>query len=181
MTDEQAQAFLSLGNRLKTLTAERVRVSHILIKLPPNASIMEKNHALQKVKDIRKMIDNGGDFAELAAGIPRTPKSAPRGGDLDFVLPRLDAAGLREGGFKTAVGEVSEPVETQFGFPSHPRPGEKGQREFGLCKIKDDLNQFLYNMNMQMELEKFVKSLRSQARIESTASRDKTAPSQKTN
>jgi parvulin-like peptidyl-prolyl isomerase len=173
MPQDQAQAYLALGNRLRTLTAERVRVSHILIKLPPSASMVEKNRAMKKIMDIRKMVENGGDFAELARKYSEDAESAPRGGDLDFILRGWMPKEFEKAAFGTPVGEVSQPVETQFGYHLIRVQEKKASENLDFDKIKDDLAQFLYNMNLQTELEKLVKSLREQARIETNLPKEK--------
>lgn len=181
MPQDQAQAYLALGNRLKTLTAERVRVSHILIKLPPSASMVEKNRAMQKIRDIRKMIQNGGDFAELARKYSEDAESAPRGGDLDFILRGWMPKEFEKAAFSTPVGEVSQPIETQFGYHLIRVQEKKASESLDFDKIKDDLAQFLYNMNLQTELEKLVKSLREQARIETNLPKEKDSAKEKAN
>lgn len=180
MPDDQAQAYLALGNRLRALTAERVRVSHILIKLPPNASLVEKNQALKKIKDIRKMIEDGADFADTAKKYSEDPESGPRGGDLDFILKGWMPPEFEKAAFNTPVGEISQPVETQFGYHLVRVAEKKASEKLEFEKIKDDLGQFLYNMNMQSELEKFVKSLRTPAHIETNLPKD-APPKEKTN
>jgi len=181
LPEDQAQAYLALGSRLKALTAERVRVSHILVKFPPNASMVEKTTALKKAKDLRKKIEDGAEFAEVAKASSEDPESAPRGGDLDFILKGWMPPSFEKAAFDTAVGEVSQPVETQFGYHVIRVSEKKASERLEFERIKDDLGQFLYNMNMQAELEKFVKSLRSPAHIETKLPKDKEAPKEKTN
>lgn len=175
MPDDQAQAFLALGNRLKALTAERVRVSHILVKVPPGASLVEKSQALQKAKDIRRMIEKGGDFAELARKRSEDAESAPRGGDLDFILKGWMPPEFEKAAFSTPVGEVGGPVETQFGYHIIRVQEKKASENLEFGKIKEELGQFLYNTNLQMELESFVKALRDQAHIEKSLPKEKDA------
>lgn len=81
-----------------------VRASHILVKTE------------QEAKDLLAEIKNGKSFAELAEAKSLCP-SGQNGGDLGFfgkgmmVKPFEDAAFALE-----EVGQVSEPVETQFGW-----------------------------------------------------------------
>ena len=81
----------------------QVRASHILVKTAPEA--------LQ----IKKGIDEGGSFEYYAQNYSMCP-SGKNGGDLGYfgrgqmVKPFEDAA------FSMEIGEVSEPIETQFGW-----------------------------------------------------------------
>lgn len=88
-----------------------------------NAEIEEKNKNLDsskaaakaKAEDLKKQLDNGADFAELATANSDCP-SKQRGGDLgeftrgQMVKPFEDAA------FKQEIGIVGNIVETPFGF-----------------------------------------------------------------
>lgn len=92
---------------------ERRRASHILINTGEARSEAE---ALSKAEELRSRIMAGEDFAELAQEFSDDPASAQDGGDLgmtgrDTFVPPFEQA-LFE---LETVGEVSEPVVTQFG------------------------------------------------------------------
>lgn len=96
---------------------EQVKARHILIKLPENATQAQKDEAKQKIENLRKdIVDGHKDFAEMARQYSEDTGSKASGGELGFntadawVKPFSDAA------FKLKAGEISEPVETQFGY-----------------------------------------------------------------
>lgn len=65
--------------------------------------------------DLKKQIEEGADFAELA----RTHSSCPsgkRGGDLGEFAPGVMVKEFDEVVFSAAVGETQGPVQTQFGY-----------------------------------------------------------------
>jgi len=81
----------------------QVRASHLLVKTE------------EEVKKLREEILAGKDFAEVAKEISLCPSGA-KGGDLGYfgrgqMVPEFDAAA-----FSLPVGEVSEPIKTQFGW-----------------------------------------------------------------
>ena len=81
----------------------QVSASHILVKTEDEA------------KEILKELKAGKDFAELAKAKSTGP-SGPRGGDLGtFGRGRMVPA-FEKAAFGLKVGEVSEPVKTQFGY-----------------------------------------------------------------
>lgn len=66
----------------------------------------------QKLKD---EIANGSDFAELAKKHSKCP-SGGRGGDLGSFGPGQMVPEFDRVVFSAAVGDVSDPVKTQFGW-----------------------------------------------------------------
>ena len=90
-----------------------VRASHILVKTEEEA------------KKLYDEIKNGKSFAELAEEVSLCP-SGQNGGDLGFfgrgmmVKPFEDAAFEMEN-----IGDVSEPVQTQFGWHLIQLTGKK--------------------------------------------------------
>ena len=112
---------------------EEVHARHILVRVDPAAKEEAKQQARAEADDILKQIRTGGDFEALAKKRSKDPGSAPKGGDLGFfprgrMVPAFDAAV-----FALKPHEVSEVVETPFGFhiirleehkPGGPRPFE---------------------------------------------------------
>ena len=95
-------------------TAETRKASHILINFGA-----DKAAAKKKADDLSAQLKAGGDFAALAKSSSDDVGSKDKGGDLgivkrgDSVLPPKFEAAL----FAMAkAGDVSEPVETEFGY-----------------------------------------------------------------
>ncbi len=104
---EQQQAFT---------TPEERRVRHILIAVKPDASPEEKQKALEKAKAIRQRLLKGEDFAQLAREVSDDPGSKAKGGDLGFVRKGALEKHFEQAAFSLPKGEISEPVETPFGY-----------------------------------------------------------------
>ena len=83
--------------------ATRVRASHILVKT--------RAEAIQ----IKKDIDNGGDFGYYARTYSLCP-SSQRDGDLGYFKRGQMVKPFEDEAFELPVGAVSEPVGTQFGW-----------------------------------------------------------------
>jgi len=83
----------------------------------PEASDEEKTRAKNAANDFRtQIVDSGADFAELASKNSEDFGSARLGGDLGWqtrgqFVPEFEAAA-----FTLEIGQVSEVVETEFGF-----------------------------------------------------------------
>ena len=91
--------------------ADQIRASHIL----RSADKHGEDEARKQIENMKAEIDAGTDFAELAIAHSDCPSGA-RGGDLGTfgkgaMVPEFETAA-----FALAVGEVSGPVETDFGY-----------------------------------------------------------------
>ena len=69
----------------------------------------------QECEEIKKQIENGADFAELAKKHSQCP-SGQRGGDLGEFSPGQMVKEFDQVVFSEDVGKVHGPVKTQFGF-----------------------------------------------------------------
>lgn len=94
-------------------TDERVKVRHILVKATEAA---EKPAAKKKAEDLLKQLKGGADFAELAKKNSDDPGSKERGGDLDWVTKGQTVPNFEKTAFSLKPKELSELVETEFGY-----------------------------------------------------------------
>ncbi|MAI64344.1 MAG: peptidylprolyl isomerase [Alteromonas sp.] len=91
---------------------EERRVSHILIE-----SGDDVDAARAEIEALRAQLDDGADFATLASENSDDTFSAENGGDLDFITPEMMDAAFDEAAFSLeSVGDISDIVETDFGF-----------------------------------------------------------------
>jgi peptidyl-prolyl cis-trans isomerase SurA len=93
---------------------ETVNISHILKQVKAGESSTQA--ALAKMQEIKRKLDEGGDFAELAREYSEDPATAKRGGDLGFTKRGDFVKEFEETAFALAVGQISGIVQTQFGF-----------------------------------------------------------------
>lgn len=111
--DEISQYYAEHKDMFKT--PETVSARHILFKLTDKASDEEVAAAKKTAETVMNQAKAGEDFATLAKTHSSCP-SKEKGGDLgsftreQMVKPFSDAA------FKMKVGDISEPVRTQFGW-----------------------------------------------------------------
>ena len=97
-------------------TPEQREASHILIALPGDADETAIESARERLADIKQQIENGASFADLAREHSEDPGSASAGGSLgSFGRGVMDPA-FEEAAFGLALGEVSDPVRSAFGF-----------------------------------------------------------------
>ena len=70
----------------------------------------------EEIEQIRQEIEAGADFAELAGVVSDDEGSAARGGDLGFFGRGQMVGPFEEAAFALAPGELSEPVQTRYGW-----------------------------------------------------------------
>ncbi|PCK32636.1 peptidylprolyl isomerase [Pseudoalteromonas piscicida] len=94
------------------LEPERRRVSHILVD-----SSEDPEAAKQKADEILAELNGGADFAVVAEEKSDDIVSAELGGDLDWIERDMMDPAFEDAAFSlAAVGDVSEVVESEFGF-----------------------------------------------------------------
>ncbi|HYV07666.1 MAG TPA: peptidylprolyl isomerase [Blastocatellia bacterium] len=111
---------------------DEVRVRHILISTQPKPAGEEeaeagkdkkeapkpptKEEAKKKAQALLERVRKGEDFAKLAKETSDDPGSKEKGGEYDFFAKGTMVPEFEEVAFKLKPGEVSEPVETPFGY-----------------------------------------------------------------
>ena len=94
-------------------TPGKVRASHILVKFEVDQS---KDAARAKAEDILKKVTAGEDFTKLAKEFSDDTASAKKGGDLGFFGAGEMVEPFEDTAFSLEKEEVSDLVETNFGF-----------------------------------------------------------------
>lgn len=103
-----------------------IELSQIVVL--PKASQEAKEYALYKANQIRNEILKGGDFGIKAQLNSDDPGSKREGGDLGFITRGQMVQEFEAGAFKLKEGEISEIVETQFGYHIIQCLEKKGER-----------------------------------------------------
>jgi len=166
MADEESQAYFLFGRQLSNAHSERVRVSHLLIKVPAEATILEKTQAISKAKELKKKLDEGADFYELASKESDDLESSPRGGDIGFILKGWMPPAFEKVAFSLGVGQVSEPVDSDFGYHLIRVQEKKAAESITFDKVRPQVAQFLFNLDYDKALQAYVKKLRDKATVE---------------
>jgi peptidyl-prolyl cis-trans isomerase C len=142
-----------------------IRASHILIKLDPAADDAKKAEAQTKIKMIQQKLKNGEDFAELAKTSSEGPSSV-NGGDLGFFKPGKMVKPFEDAAFALKPNEVSEIVQTRFGYHLIKVVEKKPERKIGYEEIKKRLKDHLKQRKVQEEVGLYLIELRKGAKIE---------------
>ena len=113
-----------------------VRARHILLET--------EEDALAVVEEI----ESGGNFEQLARDRSTGP-SAPAGGDLGYFTRDAMVAPFAEAAFAMAVGEVSEPVQTRFGWHVIKVEDRRETAPPPLEQVRDEITRQLFRQVVQ--------------------------------
>lgn len=132
--DEILQYFIA--NKAEFDTSDQVNASHILVDTEEEA------------RDIKQQLDDGGDFAELAAQYSKDASNAQQGGALGFFGKGRMVAPFEAAAFSMEPGEISEPVQTDFGFHIIKVEDRTEGQEAQLEDVSEDIREILKDNKM---------------------------------
>lgn len=152
VTAEEVKKFYD-ENASEAMSPDEVRASHILLKTREEAEM------------IRKKIKGGSRFEDLAKRHSIDPGSKDRGGDLGYfkkgmMVPEFDTAA-----FKLKSGEVSDIVETKFGYHLIKVTGRKEGKKKDFEEASKELEKKLLTKKRKERFDTLVAELKSKAKI----------------
>jgi peptidyl-prolyl cis-trans isomerase D len=104
-------------NKARWAGAEQRRASHILITVGKDGSAPDKAAARALAEDVlRQVRAKPGEFARLAREKSKDPGSADKGGDLGWFGRGMMTKPFEDAAFALKEGQISNVVETDFGF-----------------------------------------------------------------
>jgi peptidyl-prolyl cis-trans isomerase D len=104
-------------NKASFTEPEQRRTSHILLTAGEGGSAKDKEGARKLAQELlAKVKARPDDFARLAQEYSKDPGSAAKGGDLGFFGRGMMVKPFEEAAFGLKPGEISDVVETEFGF-----------------------------------------------------------------
>lgn len=164
VSDTETRAFYD-KNLDKFTQEETVRASHILIGFDDKATADDKKKAREKAEKLKKELAGGADFATLAKGNSTCP-SSQQGGDLGFFGKGQMVPAFEKAAFALKTGEVSDIVETQFGFHIIKLVEKKAaaKTEYGVVKTR--IEEYLKGLKVNEAVQKYIEDAKKTAKIE---------------
>lgn len=165
MDKDDIDELKAVAQRFKEVTAERVRLRHVLVKVAEGAPLAEKNKAREKAVALKKRLESGEDFEELAEKESDDQESARKGGDLGYVFKGWLPDPVEEAAFSMRVGEISGPVESPFGWHILKLEEKRARQKLRFEAARDDIEQLLANSKFSRKLTEYLNGLKEKASI----------------
>jgi peptidyl-prolyl cis-trans isomerase C len=164
VSEEDARKFYD-QNPDKFTRPETVKASHILLGVDPKASADEKKAAREKAEKLRKELAAGADFAALAKA-NSTDGSSQQGGDLGYFAKGQMVPAFENAAFALKPGEISDVVETQFGYHIIKLTEKKTSEKVEFKEAQPRIDEYLKNQKVGAAVASYLEETRKTAKIE---------------
>jgi len=140
----------------------KTKVRHILIK---TNELVDDEEAQKRLLALKARIADGDDFAALARAHSDDKGSALKGGSLDWVGPGDLVKPFEEAMGKLNINDISEPVQTQFGWHLIQVLDRKSKDDSAEQK-KNLVRDAIRKRKIEEETELWMRRLRDEAYVE---------------
>ncbi len=154
-------------NKARFEQPETVTARHILITVPEKADAKVRADKKARAEDIRQQLIKGGDFAALAKQYSEDPGSKDKGGEYTFPRGQM-VPPFEQAAFSNELDKIGPLVETDFGYHVLQTTAKHPAKTLALAEVADHLRQYLSSQAKNEVVEKYLKQLRADAKVEIT-------------
>ncbi len=158
-------------------TEEQGRMGHILIRFesedaeaitgnPNEEELLSEREAFAKISDIKKEIEEGASFEDLAKKYSQDPFSAENGGDMGFIGKGQLVEEFEKAAFMLKDGEISDIVKTVFGYHIIKMYEYQEASYMTYDESKEDIKNYIEYVNKNEKWEVFLAALQAEADIQ---------------
>ncbi len=158
ITQDEVVAYYN-AHKSQFIRPERVHAAHILIAVPEHANEAAVKKAKEEVLMIESRLKAGESFEKLAKEFSADPVSGKRGGDLDWFTRGQMVEPFEHASFSVAVGSVSEPVRTTYGFHLIKILGREPESTVSVADASDAIGKTLRRQKAEEHLAEMVEKL----------------------
>jgi foldase protein PrsA len=155
ITDEEMKTYFD-ENKDSFAVAEQIKASHILV-----ADEKTANKVKQKLAD-------GGDFTELAKEYSTDDSTKDLGGELGYFAKGTMVPEFDDAAFELAVGQVSKPVKTEYGYHIIKVEAKKEAKEANYNDSKAEIKATLLDQKIDSEYTTWLENKKKSYDIENT-------------
>jgi len=142
-----------------------VRLAHIAIKLPPNATDAQKAEGMKRIGKLREEAIKNKDFAALAKAKSEDTPTASKGGDLGYFMKGQLPPVVDKLAFSTPVGQVSSILQSNLGFSFLKVTERRGVTYAPLGAVKTKIAMVLLDYNQEYIVKNMLKGVAKDAKI----------------
>ena len=164
ITEQEVKDFYS-KNSEKFKQPELAHAFHILILAKESDPKVDKDRKREKLVQVKKKLKEGGDFAVLAKQYSEDPGSKERGGDLGFFPKGQMVKPFDQAVFKMTPGEISDIVETEFGYHLIKLEEKRSAQVVSFDEAKTKISAYLTQEKVTANIEAFLAEAKGKATI----------------
>ena len=165
LTDAEVKEYYE-KHRNAYLRPKQYKLSDILIKVDPSADKKTREELKKKAESLAKKAQGGEDFFNLAYYNSDDERSKWVGGDLGFVHESRLPESVRKVLSKMKVGEITDPLENMYGYHILRVVDINEQKQLSLADVKDKIREKLEKEKRGAVYAAWMKSLKSQYKVE---------------
>lgn len=144
------------------MPVQQTQARHILLK---SSAVMTDDVARQRLTDIRRrIVQDGESFGDLAKRFSNDA-SAPQGGELGWLNPGETVPPFEKAMNALKIGEVSQPVQSQFGWHLIIVDARRTQ-DMSEQYLRNQVRQRLFMKRSEAEFDSWLQRVRNQAYID---------------
>ncbi|WP_312094800.1 peptidylprolyl isomerase [Niallia sp.] len=159
ITDDEIKTYFE-DNKASFDTPEQVEASHILVEDEKTA------------KEVKKKLDEGGDFAELAKEYSTDTQTKENGGELGYFSTGQMVEEFDKVAFEMKVDEISDPVKTDYGYHIIKVTGKKEAKEATLDESKEEIKEALLTQKVQEQASTWLSEATAKYKVENKLEKD---------
>jgi parvulin-like peptidyl-prolyl isomerase len=145
---------------------EKVKASHILVRVEPGADDRTKMEARERAASILADLRKGEDFATLAERYSEDTTARGKGGSLGEFGRGQMVKPFEEAVFSLKPGQLSEPVETEYGYHIIRLDAHTPAGTVPLDEVRDRIRKALAAEKRNAAAKKHVEDLRALAKVQ---------------